>query len=121
MATSNSHLPAAVVVSPASLCTVSPSNQPSRARTNALIRAPRMPDTPPRVFRDKLLSNSPPPELCRGGFMPPSSFLSIPLPRLFSSTLSFLYPSSHYASNSPPLPRLPQTVSTSDTPPHPDS
>ena len=42
-ATSSSHLLAAGVVSPAPLCTIFPRNQPSRARTNARIGAPRMP------------------------------------------------------------------------------
>src|SRR5713226_1374376 len=48
-ATSNSHFRTAVVVSPASFCTFSPSNQPSRAPTNAHISAPCMPNRPPTL------------------------------------------------------------------------
>src|SRR5713226_997933 len=88
MATSNSHFSAAVVVSIAPLCTISPSNQPLRARTNTLIRAPHMPDSPPPSFRYKLLSSSASLQVFRPSFSPPSSFLSIqPSPPLFLNLL----------------------------------
>src|SRR5207249_6995414 len=87
---------AAVVVSPAH-CTISPGDHPSRARTNARIYAPRMPQRPTIRPLPVRPPKNPPHTTCIGSLMPPSSFFSSRCPRsLFLSDI-FLWPSDHHA------------------------
>jgi hypothetical protein len=89
IATSNSQLQAAVVVSPAPPCTFSPDSQPSRARTNAPISAPRMPKHPTLHPPPLLATRNALPQFVAAAFTAPSSFLSTPLSQTFPQVCEF--------------------------------